>query len=84
MKQQYPILEYDPARKAILEPEEILSSIDIAEYCVLCFFQDVITNLNETGKLQQVFLLGSERGPNPVYEMTINGQRLAVAGSPVA
>ena len=78
MKQQYPILEYDPARKAILEPDQILSSINIAERCVLSFFQDVISDLKERGQLQQVFQLGSERGPNPVYEMTVNGQRLAV------
>lgn len=78
MKQQYPILEYDPTRKAILEPDQILSSINIAEHCVLSFFQDVISDLKERGQLQQVFQLGSERGPNPVYEMTVNGQRLAV------
>ena len=78
MKQQYPILEYDPSRKAILEPAQILSAIDIAEHCVLCFFQDVISGLEETGQLQQISQLGSERGPNPVYEMITNGQRLVV------
>lgn len=78
MKQQYPILEHDPTPKAFLEPNQVLSAIDIAEHCVLCFFQDVISDLKNAGHLQQVFELGSERGPNPVYEMTVNGQRLVV------
>ena len=59
MNQQYPILEYDSTRKAILEPDQIHPSIDIAEYCVLSFFQDVISDLKERGQLQQVFQLGS-------------------------
>jgi uridine phosphorylase len=78
MKQRYPILEFDPAQKAIVEPNHLLQAIDIAEHCVLCFFQDVISDLKDAGQLQQVFELGSERGPNPVYEMSVNGQRLAV------
>jgi len=78
MKQQYPILEHDTTRKAILEPSEILAPVDIAENCVLCFFQDVLSDLQEAGKIQQVFELGSEIGPNPVFEIVINGQRLAV------
>ena len=79
MKQQYPILEHDPDRKAILEPNQMLDPLDIAEHCVLCFFQDVISTLEKAGELQQVFELGSEIGRNPVFEMTIDGQRLAVA-----
>lgn len=79
MQQKYPLLEYDSSRKAVLEPSEIIESIDIAEHCVLCFFQDVITGLREAGELRQIDELGSEIGTNPVYEMTIEGQRLAVA-----
>ncbi len=79
MKRQYPILEHDPDRPAILEPQQLIDPIDIAEHCVLCFFQDVIAGLDSAGELQQVFELGSEIGKNPVYEMTIGGQRLAVA-----
>jgi len=79
MKRQYPILEHDPARTAILEPGQLLAPIDIAEHCVLCFFQDVILGLEAAGELQQIFELGSEIGTNPVYEMNIDGRRLAVA-----
>lgn len=88
MKHKYPILEFDPTLKSIIEPAQILPAIDIAEHCVLCFFQDVISDLKIAGRLQQVFELGSERGPNPVYELLIDGQRLALmhpgVGAPVS
>ncbi len=55
MKKQYPILEFDPMQEAILEPSHMLSAIDIAEHCVLCFFQDVISHLKDAGQLVSLF-----------------------------
>lgn len=78
MKQQYPILEFDPSRKAVLEPGELIAPIDIADHCVLCFFQDVISGLKEEGSLNQIAELGSEIGKNPIFEIEIDGSRLAV------
>ncbi|MFQ5400146.1 MAG: nucleoside phosphorylase [Anaerolineae bacterium] len=84
----YPILEFDPSPKAILEPEHVLSPIEISEYCVLCFFQDVISGLNEGGRLSQIYRLVSEIGSNPVYELEVDGRRLTLAhpgvGAPLA
>jgi uridine phosphorylase len=84
----FPILEYDPSPVALIEPSAILQPIEIAEHCVLCFFQDVISGLQEKGQLREKHLLGSEIGHNPVYEMEINGQRLALChpgvGAPLA
>jgi len=74
----YPILEYDASPEAIIEPGRILPRLDIPEYCVLCFFQDVITTLKEAGRLRQIYQLGSEVGPNPVYELDVEGKRLAL------
>ena len=54
----------------------------------MCFFQDVITSLREAGQLRVVHMLGSEMGPNPVYEMEFDGRRLALMhpglGAPLA
>lgn len=84
----YPILEFDPTPTAIIEPSRILKPIAIAEHCVLCFFQDVINDLREDGRLHEIHTLGSEMGPNPVYELTIDGRRLALfhpgVGAPLA
>ena len=82
-KQQFPILEHDPAREAILEPKRLLSPIKIAEHCFLCFFQDVISILNVKDLLREVSQLGSEKGVNPIYETTINGQSLVIAHASV-
>jgi uridine phosphorylase len=84
----YPILEFDPVREAIIEPGRLFKPIDIPERCVLCFFQEVITELCGDGKGKIVHPLGSEIGSNPVYEMDFKGQRLTVfhpgVGAPLA
>lgn len=84
----YPILEYDPSPAALIEPAAVLEPLDIAEHCVLCFFQDVISRLREDGRLHLVRNLGSEIGHNPVYEMEVDGKRLALChpgvGAPLA
>lgn len=83
----YPILEFDPAAQALMEPSKLLKSVDIAECCVLCFFQDVISQLVEEGA-KQVACLRSEVGDHPIYELMVEGKRLAVAhpgvGAPLA
>jgi uridine phosphorylase len=82
----YPILEYDAAPEAIIEPRRVLKPIDIPECCVLCFFQDVITTICD--KETCVHHLGSEIGKNPVYRLLYEGQELAVmhpgVGAPLA
>ena len=84
----YPILEYDPSPVALIEPSRLLSPIDIPPHCVLCFFQDVIAGLDARGLLRQVYSLGSEMGPNPVYTLEIDGRSLALVhpgvGAPLA
>jgi uridine phosphorylase len=84
----YPILEFDPTSDAIIEPGRVLQAIDVPEYCVLCFFQEVITEMCGNGLGTCVHQLGSEIGSNPVYEINFQGKRLAVfhpgVGAPLA
>jgi len=42
-----PILEFDPANDAALDPHRLIERIDMPEHCVICFFQDVIAELIE-------------------------------------
>jgi uridine phosphorylase len=51
--------------------------MDIAEHCVPCFFLDVINSLVESGKAKQVAASRSEMGAHPIYELEMNGQRVA-------
>ena len=65
-----PLLECDRARVAIIEPSRVSKPIDIAEHCVLCFFQEVIRDLvREGAQARQVHNGESEAGDYPVYEL---------------
>ena len=44
-----PLMEFDASRVAIIEPSRVIEPIDIAEHCVLCFFQEVIAELVHEG-----------------------------------
>ncbi len=80
MKQHdYPILEYDPEREAIIEPSRILKPLDgMPEHCVMCFFQEVIADVCDDGKAEIIGHLASEIGKNPIYVVEYEGQRVAV------
>ena len=64
-----PILEFDPARKAILEPGPARLSEPAPDRAVLCFFQDVIDRLVDEQRLRRIGRLKSEIGENPLYIM---------------
>src|SRR5947209_12591732 len=88
MQQDYPILEFDSAREAMLEPKMFIQAIDVPEHAVACFFQDVITRLAQEHKARVVWHLRSEIGKHPVYELEVDGKRLVVfhpgVGAPLA
>ncbi len=69
MRQDYPILEFDPTHKAIIEPTEIIKPADIAPACVICFFQEVLDHLVEEGRLRKVTSSNSEIGEHPFYDL---------------
>ena len=42
---EFPILEFDEERNALIRPLHILQPIDIAEHCMLCFFSEAIEKI---------------------------------------
>lgn len=46
-KNEFPILEYDDARVAVIEPSNFIEKRDVPAGCVFCFFQDVLTKLRD-------------------------------------
>lgn len=68
-KSRYPITEFDDDRSAIRMPNPFAIGVGtlVPARGVLCFFQDVITDLCEEGKLKEIGHLKSEIGKNPVY-----------------
>ena len=83
-----PILEFDPAQSAVIEPGEVIEPISIAPHAVLCFFQDVIADVVEHHGGRIVDHVASEIGRNPIYEIDQDGRRLVVmhpgVGAPLA
>lgn len=83
-----PILEFDPAPTALIEPNEVIDPVDIPRHVVLCFFQDVIEKVVAEHGGRQIDVLVSEIGQNPVWELDYGGSRLALVhpgvGAPLA
>ncbi len=88
MKKDFPILEFDGAREAVIEPSREIQPIDMPERCVFCFFHDVMAGLPENEGTRHVKDLKSELGAHPVYEISVEGRRVAVlhpgVGAPLA
>ena len=81
-RNKYPILEFDPNRKSVLEPRHIIAGRDrLPRYGVLCFFREVIGKIR--GKHKKLIHLGSEMGLLPVYEVKRGGKKLVVMQAPV-
>jgi uridine phosphorylase len=84
----YPILEFDPAPEALIEPSRLIEPRDIPEHCVICFFRDVLKEV-VTERQAQIVVDGAwEDGPHRIYEMTHQDRQLAFfhpgVGGPIA
>lgn len=88
IRRDFPILEFDAERQAIIEPHKLLRPIDIPRKAVACFFQDVIQTLLQKHNAQLCYTLRSELGNHPIYEITYEGERIVVfhpgVGAPLA
>ena len=73
----YPILEFDPAREALIEPARTIRPRDVPEHCVICFFKEVIEKVVVGQQAKVVVHNRWEDGPHPIYEITYHDQRLA-------
>ncbi len=77
-KKDYPILEFDENKEAIIEPKRVLNPIDMPEHCVLAILKEVIDKLFENKDAKPIHQIPSELGPLPIYEIKVNDKRLAV------
>lgn len=88
MDTSWPILEFYSSTDAMIQPDQVIRRRDVADRCVMCFFQEVIETICRSGKAHQVAKLRSEIGVNPVYEISLNDERLTVlhpgVGAPLA
>jgi uridine phosphorylase len=84
----YPILEFDPAPEALIEPSKIIKARDLPEHCVICFFQEVIEKVIAEHNARVMVKNRWEDGPHCIYEIQYRDRRLAFfhpgVGAPIA
>jgi uridine phosphorylase len=74
----YPILEFDPSRRAIIEPKRIIKPANVPERCVVCFFQEAIDAAVKRKRAKIAGRLRSEIGFHPLYEIQWKGERIGI------
>ena len=78
MSLEFPILEHDESREALIEPNQVVAPMPIAPGCVLCFFHEVIARWKAAGSLRLVTHLTSTIGRHPVYELQNGAETIAL------
>jgi len=76
MTHDHPILEFDPEKKAVIEPRPYPDAPEYPERAVLCFCNDVIEKLYAEGTLRLIHHFRSAMGKHPVYETELDGTRI--------
>ena len=89
MKQEFPILEFDPSELAVIEPSRVVEPMDVPEHCVVCFFREVVENVAVQRQARIVQGTRWEDGSHlAMYEIAHQGKRLAFlhpgVGAPMA
>lgn len=88
MKREFPILEFDPAVPAIIEPGKCIKPRDVPEHCVICFFKEVVDKVRRDFGAKILSKRSWEDGKHPLYEIEFQGKRLGFfqpgVGAPMA
>jgi len=71
---KYPILEHDPTRRAVIEPSAVYKKIDISQYCVICFFKDIVDKIAQGRGARVVFEDKGVYGTNRFYQFEHEGR----------
>ena len=78
----FPILEHDPERKALIDPSQIAPQLDVPEHCLFPFYFKLVKRLEKKGILKKITQETSiATPPLPLYETEYDGKRLAVMTS---
>lgn len=77
-KKDYPILEFDDTKAAIVEPYDRSKQVDASPCCVITFFREVVEALSQAGKLREITCLNFETAAIPLYETEYEGRRICL------
>jgi len=76
--QNIPLLEFDSAPRAIINPDMMNHRQDAPQKAVPCFFFDIIEQLKQEGQLELFENLHSEMGPLPIYQYKTDDHAILV------
>ena len=84
----YPILDFDPDPRSIVNPPSKLDGVDMPAHVVMCFFRETIEAVVNSYQARTVVVLHSAIAEHPVYAIELEGKRLAFfhpgIGAPLA
>ena len=78
LDREYPIIEFDPERRAIIDPEYAAGDVRLPERGVICFFGDLLETLVKRGDLVEACVQHSGLKPMPIYSLETCCERIAV------
>jgi uridine phosphorylase len=83
-----PLLEFDGALPAFIEPSVHVRSREVPDACVVTFFGDSVRRLIDSGRARVITENAWEDGPHPLLELRHGDRRVAVlhsgVGAPLA
>ncbi len=84
----YPILDFDPDPKSIVNPPRKVDGVDMPARIVMCFFRETIEAVVKSYQARTVVMLHSAIAEHPVYAIELEGKQLAFfhpgIGAPLA
>jgi len=84
----YPILEFDPSSKAIINPQDLYKEKEAPTRAVICFFGYILEEMNKDGNLTLLRNIRSEMGLHPLYLYQHKGETVLLfhpgVGAPLA
>lgn len=77
-KRKYPIIEFDYARRAVINPDLLPRIKGFPEFGVLCYLGDTMRKLKEAGCLKKIYSVYSICTRYPVYEFKAKGGKVLI------
>lgn len=88
LEEEYPILEFDPDKDAMIRPYNLIKKIDIPAKCVITFFKEELEKIIEDNPSKIIEYLKFDSFKLPIYEVIYNDSKIALVqamvGAPAA
>jgi uridine phosphorylase len=85
---EFPILEFDEDKNAVIRPSNLIKQKDVPERCILCFFSEEIEKILTEYPHKIVSNFISSGINYPLYELDYKGNKISIiqaaVGSPLA